>query len=104
MMMGVSGTVSKEGKGFETLLFGFFFPPMRSLENRMSYIPPVSSFFILWVSVGGTLLFSVFSVHMRQSTLFFLEALEELEKKRCKRERKKEREKERKEDFPPPLT
>ena len=56
----------------------------------MSYIPPVSSFFLV-VSVGGTLLFSVLCTHAPIYPPF--EALGELEKSE---ERKEERKKERK--------
>ena len=90
-MMGVSGMV---GRVCETHVLAslFFYSPMRSLEYRMSYIPPVSSF--LSISVGGTLLFSVLCTHAPIYPPF--EALGELEKS-------EERKKERKEDFSPLL-
>ena len=52
----------------------------RSLDLRLSYIPPVS-FFYWSIDVGGTLAFSCFSVHMRLSSL----------KRRVRRKAKQER-------------
>ena len=59
------GFQGRKGRGFEMRALASF----RSLDLRLSYIPPVSSTFFCWsIDVGGTLaFFLLFRTHARIS-------------------------------------
>ena len=82
MMMGVTGFFRRKGTVLRRSFLGGFFFSNAFVGISYELYTPCVLFFYLVGFCGWDTAFFCFSVHMRLSTLLFLEALEELVKRK----------------------